>query len=282
MSWAKPWNLWLRGQQNFNNVKKELENHAKENERRGEVSIYNGNSRNYAIRAQEHKHPLSSHCHSEVAMCVRHYDTDILQFFKDGTIRVDDYDSKATRDIIRSLGPIAQFNDRNGRRWRPHGSWDDPDYPLNNPVVIHPDGYVHEWKEKKRRVKADAKPERKRIRQKFIKNALGRILLGEFPEMLVRDHDGTWIAQIPQRYSNKEEMYRLFLAGASHNEIQATMQDVPMDPISWAFGRRVISYPSSDKAAYAIVNSLLRDRMDRTEDYERYEVTFPPIKVLDR
>jgi len=177
MSWSKPWNIWLRGQQSFDSIKHQLQlgEHAKENERRGEVNIYNGRSQNYAIREHSHRHPLTEKY--EQAMCVRHYDTDILQFFKDGSIRISDYDSLSTRHLISALSPITRFNGRYGPRWRLHGSWSDPDYPLNGPVVIHPDGYVRKLTEWKWRVKKTAKPERSRIRKNFTQNALARITL---------------------------------------------------------------------------------------------------------
>src|SRR5271165_6212950 len=109
-NFGRPNRVWLhRSECSFVGIHALLKERTKEYNKHGSVSIYHSNRRNgnYLI-----------HGDSDVA-CVQHYNTDILQYFKDGRIIVDDYPSSDTRYLIWKLSPISPLS---GCRWH-LGDW---------------------------------------------------------------------------------------------------------------------------------------------------------------
>src|SRR5882672_7346072 len=218
MSWghSSP-NLKIHERLSYGHIAELLERHR--HKKTGEYNIYNGNSDNYALRSRGYTNPATHQY--ETAMCVRLYSTDILQYFADGTVVVNDYDSSVTRYMLDRLGPITVFKSPTCRwydkqRWRPRGS--GVDYPMRKAIVIPPDGIVVGMVDRGGRIKAEAKKERAFLSKKFRERALTRLALGEFPGAIVRVTNG-WQARVPCLTENKKMLFTLLSEEMDHQSI---------------------------------------------------------------
>lgn len=239
---------------------------------------------NYYIRYDTHTNPTTGQ--SERAYSLRMYSTDILVFWQDGTIYVDEYNSITTNTVLDELGPLHIFTQSTHRATCKHRFWVSAgrgaNYPMCGGVVINPDGVIHGRKDTFRRVKEEAKKERAAMTKQFRKHAVPRILLGEFGDAFcMREQFNTgWKARVPRMDNTKRQLFCALSENKSHEEIFALVQD--MSALTRKFGRHEMHYPTPELAAFAAINSLIRSVMQDSYNnpwYEDYVVEFEPVRV---
>jgi hypothetical protein len=252
--------------------------------RNGEVLVYNGR-KNYALRMQQHEHP-TKHKYEE-AGCFRHYNTDILQFFRDGTIKIVRYNSTSTNHLESAFGPIyigsnSRVRYKHKLRWCPRNrSPSDGHYPMNGDIVVRKDGTVHGMVDVGTRIKSSVKKRRRELSRKFREAALPRLVLGEF-DCIVRDaSEGGWLGYVPYSTTQKRVMFDALLAQADHDLVRSTYASY-REALCTGWARNEISYNGPLAAAEGVIRSLLRAALDDPKDVEEYTIKYPPIQVFNK
>lgn len=141
-------------------------------------------SKNYWLHEMCKPHPVTGQY--APARCYRMYQTDILQFFADGAMRILTHPSAITYNEISDWGPVRCFNDNQSKyeEKRRFGGWGKnfpiPDGTLN----IDKDGFVVDPVIDKQTILDPTKrAELTRIAKDFRAQMLNRMLLGEFGDI---------------------------------------------------------------------------------------------------
>jgi hypothetical protein len=218
-----------------------------------EVLIAEGRSKNYGLRSREYIHPVSDEY--ERAMCMRLYRTDILQFFRDGTVIVNDWDSNITRSCTSEHGPFSVGVEHGQQVFRDiYGDW----WPMDRAIVVLPDGTVQNVIVKVRdeiRVKPELKAERRRIGEHFRNACFARLVLGEFPKLV--GFDG--YASAPDGHEARRELFRLLDAQADHADIaRCATNTSPLGRACYGRVGRATKHADPIGATEALINCLLR------------------------
>lgn len=241
-----------------------------------EVNVYEGKSPNYAVRWNRYVNPVTHK--DERAACMRLYATDILQFFEDGSLIVDDHPSVTTNQVLWQCSPI---HTRGGASWNASdGRW----YPMPGPLRIAPDGTVlNKITVYSRRVRPERKAERRALRKQFRENAWSRLVLREFPEIIAKPEYSTGFrVLVPASVDNRKRLYQMLMTSCSHGQIQhiVSANTVEIGAQQQAFGRpsrsnSVWTYANELTAAKAFMDCLFRDIFadsGEKDDYYHEEV----------
>jgi hypothetical protein len=251
---------------------------------------------NYAIyRDSNVVHPVTNQRVQRYRL--RMYNTNILSFYEDGTVKVIDFNSVTTTQVLNAHGPswlrVHSNSNHSGctRRWG-SGHW-----PLSEgEIVVDGQGRCHtRCVDTFRRVRADAKPERSRIRRHFREVFSPHIMLGEYDGVLVQQDRVTklWTAHLPRiRTGDRGRLFSRLVANADFAEIYARVGpggDIQLEPLGNYFtgGGKAIHYDSQRQASEAVINALLTAALadpgkyieGESSHYEDYEVVHDNIEV---
>lgn len=231
----------------------------------------------YYIRYDYHTHPHTKQY--ERAYSLLMYRTDILIFWADGTVYVDGYSSNTTTMVLNDYGPLRIFSNSGHRAQDTRRFWGErgANYPVGNGVVIDADGYVRGLKDTFRRVKKSAKKKRRELIAAFRLAATGRIILGEFAAAQ-KDAQG-WQAMMPVGH-DRDEAFQALLTEADHAKIAPYF--AAAKPTRLAFGRKGKRYATQELAAMAVVNGLLRHRLQDgydSPDHEDYTKRYGLVRA---
>lgn len=238
MSWGVSHiNHAIHGKLNYQSIKKEVEASRKE-----VVYVSSGRSKNYYLHLRQKEHPVTGKY--EEAGCYRMYNTDILQFFADGAVRIVTWPSAITYDEISYFGPVRCFNNNQHKydEKRRFGSWDH-NFPIpDGELCIDGNGLtVEELVDTYTIIDPARKKERREIAKKFRANALPRMMLGEFGDVWGKigyktigwsreDYNG-WISLVPVS-GNLEPFARMLLNGEDHPNMHRIGEVMTEGPIA--------------------------------------------------
>lgn len=253
----------------------------------GERNISGTRSENYAIRMDHKHHPVTGKITS--VACLRMYSTDILQFFPDGAVKISDYDTGITREVINKFGPLHIFKSSQhlAQTKQRFGLYGGENWPMRSDIVIRKDGTVRDLYDIYRRVIPSKKKQRRTIGTEFRAAATSRMVLGEFGDTFaVRGGDGTWAARIPVSGLDRDRLFHHLLIGADHADIMHQMGRLEtLAP--QVFGRtraqRTTRHSTVEQATLAARDALLRYHLsDRygSEYHEDYVVKYKKVQAI--
>jgi len=141
----------------------------------------------YYIQQGYDTHPVTGK--NEECYWLKMYSTNILVYFADGAVRINDYVSVTTTCVLNELGPVSIGSNSkcgfvNTRRFgsRSFG------YPMPDQLNISAEGVVQDkLVDYTRRIRPECKAERRAIAKEFREAAMARLVLGEFPQLIEAD-----------------------------------------------------------------------------------------------
>jgi hypothetical protein len=238
---------------------------------------------NYWIEWRHERNPITN----EVQQCYQllMYRTYILTWFEDGTISTENYDSGITRSVLSAFGPVRVWSDTrlpfvDKDRF---GSWRGDHYPYGNGLVIAPNGdVVTPLVDQKRRIKPELKAKRREMLALYRRNALPRMMLGEFGDVFAIQEEGSRKIGFGRRHSG---WWGLSLGNSYAGEFFEAMckkESIDMDRYVSRYNRdSIYTVPanSEDEAIVKSMNAIARAALSDSVWYEHHKIPYPAVNI---
>lgn len=207
--------------------------------------------------------------YSEGCYWLKMYHTNILVFFADGALRINDHNSPTTTAALNELGPVRVFSDShikfsNKRRFGHYSSYgaSGVNYPMPDVLDVSSEGVVQNTLvDFTRKVRPECRAERRQLKRQLKDAAFARLTLGEFPQ-LVRPgerpfwQDGQYVERAgfyAVRPSSSAEVYHLLLEGADHELID--------DKVKGVYASKQGFYLDAASAANKVIDTLVKHEL---------------------